>query len=337
MTVHVERLTEIGVREVWPGEATHFTPWLAQNADLLSESLGMDLELEGSEVPVGPFFADIVLVDANSGHRVVVENFLENSDHDHLGKLVTYAAGLDAAFAVLVTRRLRPEHQSALKWLNEISTSDAGFFGVEVHAVRIGNSPAAVRLDVIVEPDNWRRLVRETSAQAQPSATEARYVEWWSEFLEAFRQQHPGWTSATKPPKTNWMNFPSGRSGIRYGASWSWPTGASGYRLRAEIYMDDGDTYWPYFVQSRSQIDATQTVPIHWEELEGSRASRIALYLDGVDPDDRDSWSDYRAWTISALETLREIFQPIVSLIPNSPTTAPTTGSVAGATTPENP
>ena len=106
MNIHVERLTEVPLREVWPGEATDFTPWLSQNADLLSETLGMDLELEGSEVSVGPFFADVVLVDSTTGHRVVVENFLESTDHDHLGKLITYAAGLDAAYAVLVARQL---------------------------------------------------------------------------------------------------------------------------------------------------------------------------------------------------------------------------------------
>jgi hypothetical protein len=194
---------------------------------------------------------------------------------------------------------------------------------VEVHAVRIGDSPAAVRLDVIVEPDNWRRLVRETSSQSQPSASEARYVDWWSEFLEAVREQHPGWTSATKPSKTNWMNFPSGRSGIRYSAGWSWPAGAAGYRLRAEVYMDDGDAYWSHFVQSRTQIEATESLPLHWEELLGSRASRIALYREGVDPDDRESWPDYRAWTISALESLRRVFQPVISSIPNARGAAP--------------
>ena len=80
----------------------------------------MDLELEGNEVPVGPFSADIVLRDANTGHLVVVDNLLETTDHDHLGKLITYAAGLEAHWAVLVVKAFRPEHRSALNWLNLI-------------------------------------------------------------------------------------------------------------------------------------------------------------------------------------------------------------------------
>ena len=101
----------------------------------------MDLELEGAEVAVGPFSADVVLRDANTGQRVVVENLLETTDHDHLGKLITYAAALEAHWAVLVAKVFRPEHRSALTWLNSISGEGSGFFGIEVHAVRIGDSP----------------------------------------------------------------------------------------------------------------------------------------------------------------------------------------------------
>jgi hypothetical protein len=93
---------------------------------------------------------------------VIVENFLEATNHDHLGKLITYTAVVEGSYAVLVARTFRPEHRSAPSWLNEITASDAGFFGIEVHAVRIGNSAPAVRLDVVVEQDDWRRQARET-------------------------------------------------------------------------------------------------------------------------------------------------------------------------------
>jgi hypothetical protein len=315
MTIQVERLIEVPLRQVWMDEASVFTPWLAANPDYLSEALGMELELVGTEVAVGPFSAEIVLVDANSGQRVVVENFLEATDHDHLGKLITYAAGLEGSYAVLVARSFRPEHRSALKWLNSVSTSDAGFFGIEVHAVRIGESAPAVRLDVVVKPDDWQRQVRETSA-GQLSDSQARYIEWWSDFLPALQEAHPGWTSASKPQAINWINLPTGRAGIRYGVSFSWPTGATGYRLRVELYMDDGSIHWPYFIDRKEEVESALGSELSWEPLEASKASRVAVYLESVDPDDRSAWPSYRAWAIEQLGRFRSIFQPIVMSMP---------------------
>ena len=125
--VEVASLDEVPLREVWPDEARDFTPWLAQHPDHLGKALQMDLELEGDEVAVGPFSADVVFRDANTGHRLVVENLLEATDHDHLGKLITYAAGLEAHWAVLVAKAFRPEHRSALNWLNSLSGEGSGF------------------------------------------------------------------------------------------------------------------------------------------------------------------------------------------------------------------
>ena len=227
LLVEIASLDEVPLREVWPDEARDFTPWLAANPDQIGKALQMDLELEGSEFAVGPFSADVVLRDANSGQRVVVENLLVTTDHDHLGKLITYAAGLEARWAVLVARSFRPEHRSALTWLNSISGEGSGFFGIEVHAVRIGNSPAAVRLDVVVEPDEFSRRAR---AEVKTlSEVNARYMDWWEEFLSAFHEAHPGWSNAQTPSSGNWMYFPSGRSGVRYGLSFAYPTGASNY------------------------------------------------------------------------------------------------------------
>jgi hypothetical protein len=306
----VERLVEVPLREVWRDEAGIFTPWLAQNPDYLSEALGMDLELVGTEVPVGPFWADIVLVDGNSGRRVVVENFLKATDHDHLGKLITYTAGLEGSYAVLVARTLRPEHRSALMWLNEIAASDAGFFGIEVHAVRIGSSAPAVRLDVVVEPDEWRRQARE-SVGGQRSESQSRWIEWWSEFIPALQAAYPGWTNATQPLPRNYIHLPA-RPGIRYSVSFSWPPGAPRHRLRVALYLVDGAKWWPYLEARRHEIDSALGPGVSWEPLEDAKASRIALYFGDVDPDDRDMWPTYRTWAIEKLGDLRKVLQPII-------------------------
>jgi Domain of unknown function (DUF4268) len=321
--VVVERLVEVPLREVWADEASLFTPWLAAHPEYLSEALGMELDLVGTEVAVGPFSADIVLVDSGSGGRVIVENYLEATDHDHLGKLITYASGLEGSYAVLVAKTLRPEHRTALKWLNDISISGTGFFGLEVHAVRIGESLPALRLEVIVEPDDWQRQVRQI-ATGQLSESQARYIEWWSEFLAALQIAHPGWTSASKPQPISWINLPTGRSGVRYGVSFSWPGGPRSYRLRVELYMVDGAMWWPILEAHKSAIDDALGPDLVWEPLEDSKASRIAVYLDGVDPDDRGAWPAYRSWAIDKVAQFRAALQPIVTTaVTMSPPTAP--------------
>lgn len=296
--VEVASLDEVSVREVWPDEAHDFTPWLAENPEHLSKALHMNLELEGAEVAVGPFSADVVLRDANTGQRVVVENYLETTDHDHLGKLITYAAGLEAHWAVLVAKTFRPEHRSALIWLNSISGEDSGFFGIEVHAVRIGDSPAAVQLGVVVEPDDFSRQAR----AATKTMTETQAL--------------PGWISVRTPSYANWMNFPSGKGGVRYGLSFAYPTGASNYSLRADVYVDDGESTYPLLEAQRLRIEGECSRELQWEPLEDARASRVAVYLDPADPADRAKWPEYRAWAVKALGELRRAFSGPIKDLP---------------------
>jgi hypothetical protein len=318
--VEVESLVDVPLREVWPDEARDFTPWLAQHPDHLGKALQMDLELEGGEVPVGPFSADVVLRDANTDHLVVVENLLEMTDHDHLGKLITYAAGLEAHWAVLVAKSFRPEHRTALNWLNTLSGEGSGFFGIELHAVRIGDSPAAVQLDVVVEPDDFSRQARAGVGRARSgdrtvSEWNARYIEWWAEFLPAFHDTYPGWSNARTPRPANWINFPSGRSDVRYGLSFAYPTGATNYSLRAEVYLWDGEAVYEALEAQRAEIEAACELELVWEPLENATASRVATYLDPIDPADRESWPQYRAWAIDTLGELRRVFaEPIRNL-----------------------
>ena len=316
--VDVASLEDVPLREVWPDEARDFTPWLAAHPDHLGKALQMDLELEGDEVAVGPFSADVVFRDANTGHRLVVENLLEPTDHDHLGKLITYAAGLEAHWAVLVAKSFRPEHRSALNWLNSLSGEGSGFFGIEVHAVRIGDSPAAVQLDVVVEPDDFSRRARagmKRSGERVVSDWNAAYVDWWAEFLPEFHQAHPGWSNAQTPKPANWINFPTGRSDVKYGLSFAYPTGATNYSLRADVYLWEGEPAYQALEAQRAALDDACTLELQWEPLENAKASRVAAYLDPVDPADRESWPQYRAWAIETLGELRRVFaEPIRNL-----------------------
>ena len=310
--IDIALLDEVPLRDVWSLE-TQFTKWLATHPDQLGKKLQMDLELEGTEVAVGPFSADMVFRDVDTGHRVIVENLLNETDHDHLGKLITYAAGLEGKWAVLMAWSFRPEHRSALNWLNSISGEGSGFFGIEVHAVRIGDSPVAVQLDVVVEPDGFSRQAR--TGPKTVSETKARYFEWWAEYLPAFHGAHPGWSNARKSSYDNWMNFPSGKSGISYSLSFAYPTGASNYSLRADVYIHDGELFYPALEAQRSAIESACGFALQWDAGEDTRSSRVGVSLDPADPANRDRWPEYRSWSLETLGELRRAFtEPIQDL-----------------------
>src|SRR5688500_16692480 len=136
------RLQSVDLRSVWASECTHFTPWLAQaeNLELIGEAIGVELELEAQEKRVGPFRADILCKDTITNSWVLIENQIEPTDHCHLGQLLTYAAGLQAATIVWVAGKVREEHRAALDWLNEITGERFNFFGLEIELWRIGDS-----------------------------------------------------------------------------------------------------------------------------------------------------------------------------------------------------
>ncbi len=93
-----------------------------------------------------------------AGNAIVIENQLERSDHDHLGKLITYLAAFEAKSAVWIVSDPRPEHMGAITWLNA-SGSGASFFLVKVEAIRIADSPAAPLLTLITGPSAETRQV----------------------------------------------------------------------------------------------------------------------------------------------------------------------------------
>ena len=181
---HLERLERVrDLRSVWPTEAADFTPWLASDANigLLSDALGVELEVVQAEAAVGPYRADIHCRDVLTEASVLVENQLEKTDHTHLGQLFTYAAGLDAVTVVWIAQRFTEEHRAALDWLNRITHADFRFFGIEVELWRIGDSALAPKFNLVAKPNDWAKTIRETAAAEQPerSASRTLYSEYW--------------------------------------------------------------------------------------------------------------------------------------------------------------
>ncbi len=161
------KLEEVDLREIWPDEARDFTPWLAseEGLKLLSEAVGADLRFAQREAPVGPYSCDLVctLAGGDEEHKVVIENQLETTNHDHLGKLITYAAGEDAKTLIWISKEFSEEHRQALLWLNENVIEGKAFFALEIHAYRIGGSAPAPHFLVISKPNEWTKRIRGTT------------------------------------------------------------------------------------------------------------------------------------------------------------------------------
>lgn len=216
------RLEAVPVREQWAHEAQDFTPWLEQseNLQLLADTLGIPLEAIGTEQSVGPFSADLLCIEGGAGdeRRVVVENQFGRSDHDHLGKLLTYVAGLGAFSAVWIAERFTDEHRAAVDWLNEHSDASKAFWALEIELWRIGDSAAAPKFNVVSEPN----LVTKAGNASREALSEVSLerLEFWQTFHDHVEDSGVELAFSKARPET-WVNHTIGVNGARFALIYS--------------------------------------------------------------------------------------------------------------------
>jgi hypothetical protein len=316
MSVQLGRIQRVDLRTVWPHEALSLTPWLLANADVLADVLGVDVELNAAEHGVGSFSLDLIGRDLTNDCVLIVENQLTPTDHDHLGKLITYTAGTDAQTVVWLAPSFREEHRQALELLNNLGGERVRFFGVELAAVRIGDSVPAPLLELRVEPNDWHaHLSSVARGVSQGTGKPALYFDFWSRFLERVREEHPGWTRANKPGTANWFSMPCPfKGGPNYSVSF-----AQGGKLRYELYIDypDGDAVASLFASlssRRHEIEAAYGGDLSWEELPDRRASRIAAYSEG-DVAQTDSHDRYIDWFFDTGQRLRSAIDAVAAKV----------------------
>ena len=178
-------LEQVDLRQAWPHEARSFTPWLSENIEMLSSVIGIPLELEGQEVAVEQFSADILARNPRDDSRVLIENQLEQSDHGHIGQIMTYLAGLDVNTVIWIAAGFREPHLSAIRWLNDHTIEPFAFFAIKLSIVRIADSPMAPVFEVVVKPNTWERQLQSIAKETQSSSGvgEVR-KKFWTYYLE---------------------------------------------------------------------------------------------------------------------------------------------------------
>ena len=298
------KIQQVDLREVWPNEATSFTPWLEENPEELGEVLGLDLEFV-REKPVGKFSLDLFGTDLNTNRKVIVENQLETSNHNHLGQLLTYAGGVEPSVIVWVAKSIRQEHRAALEWLNSVTDSETMFFGVEVKAIKIGDSEPAPMLDLVVEPNSWVKEVRSSSGGNFESEKSKAYGDFWRTLIEEVSGELPEFASR-KPWNRGWLPVGQGLSGVCITLVFY----AQG--LRTEFYFGSSDqrlnqSRFDAVLALREPIESAIGQPLEWEALEGRKACRIALYGPDGDITESERWADYRTWFTDSYKLFKEV------------------------------
>ena len=300
------KLESVDLRGIWPDEAQNFTPWLAENLNLLSEELGLDLELVGTESRVGDFFVDIAATVSGQNASVIIENQLASTDHNHLGQLLTYASGHDADIIIWLATEFRDEHRQALDWLNQRTDDSLEFYGVTINVKKIGDSLPAPEFRPVAFPNTWQKASKTRDREVSPG--QEKYRKFFQELIDELRVDH-GFTNAKIAQPQNWYTFASGYTGIGYGAAF-----ASNLGPRVEIYINRDREFNKQLFESlhdlKEDIEGDLAATLGWERLENRQASRIAQYTDGSIDGTEHELAKLREWMIERLLKFKSVFGP---------------------------
>ena len=306
------RLEKIDLRSFWKREDTDFTPWLAneENIQLLSETIGIELEVISQEESVGPFSADILCKDTINDHYVLIENQLERTDHTHLGQLMTYAAGLDAVTIIWIAQKFTEEHRAALDWLNRITDNTFTFFGIEIELYKIGDSAPAPMFNIVSKPNDWSKLVKKSASTQNVTDTKLLQQEYWSG-LKDYMEDNKSFVKMQNPLPQHWTNIAIGKSNFHLSASVNSRDKSVNIWLNimGENAKENFDKlHDQYYNNSLTEISQD----LVWDKMEGRKMSAVMLKSNG-DFSDKSDWANQFIWFKDHLEKYTKYFKTKVA------------------------
>lgn len=302
----IGKIEIVPVRQAFPREATDFTGWLEQNIDALSERIGVSLTVLEREKSIGAFSVDLVCED-DSGRMVIIENQLERTNHDHLGKLLTYLVNLNASIAIWVSPEPRQEHERVIEWLNEITGADMAFYLVRVEAICIGGPPYAPLFTVVAAPDEQSREIGETKKDL--AERHHRRLDFWTELVSRARGRAEQ-LARRAPGHESWLGIGAGRGGIQFNCS------ILRDAANVELYIDTGNydrnkAFFDALYADKDAIEQEFRAPLDWQRLDERRACRVVFPIVGQGGlNDPESWPDIQETMIEAFIKLDRTFRP---------------------------
>lgn len=304
--MHIGKLTELELRELWKNEERDFSAWMAkeENIEYLNEILGLTLTDVKREERVGSYECDIVAKDDETGFNVIIENQLENSNHDHLGKLITYASGLNANVIVWIVKKARDEHRSAIEWLNNNTGNNINFFLIEVHAYRIGDSDPAPVFQVIEEPNGFIKNMNHPLGSSSNNKSQSERLIFWNQFNDLLAEKN---YPINKRKATNraWYDVTIGSSKTHIAMEL---INKDGY-IRLGLYMQDDKDWFDKLYSYKDQIEQELGLELEWQRECKATVSRICYNLHGLNFDNKDNYDVLMNQMIVIVVKMREVFR----------------------------
>lgn len=303
------KLTEVNVRDLWKHEQYDFSAWLAkeENIEELGNVIGLNLVDVNTEVYVGAYRCDLVAKDETTGIKVIIENQLESTNHDHLGKIITYASGLDAKVVVWVVKEAREEHRSAIEWLNNNTLSDIAFFLIEIHAYKIGDSLPAAKFEMVEKPNDFIKNTKGSNSNGELNKSQAERLEFWEQFNTVVVEKGKPF-SIRKASTDHWYDVALGITGAHISITLVNKANIVG----VEVYIHDDKTLFDSLLEKKGEIEEQTGMAFCWERLDGKKASRIKYCIPGLDFDDHSNYHELMVEVIDKVLIMRNVFKKYI-------------------------
>lgn len=303
------KLTEINVRDLWKHEQYDFSSWLAkeENIEELGNVIGLNLVDVNTEVYVGAYRCDLVAKDETTGIKIIIENQLEATNHDHLGKIITYASGLDAKVVVWIVKEAREEHRSAVEWLNNNTLSDIAFFLIEIHAYKIGDSLPAAKFEMIEKPNDFIKNTKGSNTNSELNRTQAERLEFWELFNTVVVEKGKPF-SLRKASTDHWYDVALGITGVHISITLVNKSNIVG----VEVYIDDNKVLFDSLLEKKNIIEKQTEMTFCWERLDGKKASRIKYSIPGLDFDDHSNYHNLMVEIIDKVMIMKTVFKKYI-------------------------
>lgn len=300
----LSRIKQVDLRKAWNHEANHFTKWLAEeeNLTLLSDEIGIDIKLIETEASVGKFNVDILAEEENTGRKIIIENQLESTNHDHLGKIITYASGFDAEIIIWIIKEVRDEHKQAIDWLNEHTDENINFFAIKMELWQIADSPFAPRFQIISKPNDWAKAIKESVGRAILTETKIMQLDFWNRFIEHARSKGSKLRFRKASPQ-HWYDLSLGNSFSNIALT----INTQDNLIACEIYISDQKDLFDKLYKQKEKIESELNESLKWMELEGKKASRIKL-IEEADISNTENWNKYFEWLKEKAEKFQKVF-----------------------------
>lgn len=302
----IGKLKEVDIRDLWKHEQYDFSTWLSksENIEELNEILGLTLIDISKETYVGAYRCDLFAKDETTGTKVIIENQLEMSNHDHLGKIITYASGLDAKVIVWIVKEAREEHRSAIEWLNNISGNNVGFFLLELHAYKIGDSDPAPMFKVVEQPNDFIKNNKANKNDESMNKSQSQRLEFWTQFNEILVKRGKPF-NVRKATTDHWYDVAMGSGEAHVSITLVNKDSSIGI----ELSIPKDKQLFDKLYAKRKEIESALGFELDWRRLDNAKASRIIYYIKGLDFDNHKNYKELMNEAIDKAVLMRDIFK----------------------------